>query len=131
VSELAALTKQLAVYDDASADAGPESEHDHRPGAAARAHAMLGQGRAVAVVLERDRPSEPLHQWLAEGYVLQRDVHGAVDAARLLVDPRGQAESHGRDRVVEQLLGRDRDFLDQPILRIELCGAFAAMLDPA
>ena len=44
---------------------------------------------------------------------------------------RRQAESHSCDRIVEDLLDRDADLVDQAILRSKIGRPFAAVLDLA
>src|SRR5262249_52072313 len=65
--------------------------------------AMLGQGRGVAVVLERDRAAEPLRQRLRGGRVLKRaPPRAGYPGRRLAGSPREPQSPRGgpvRDRV--------------------------------
>ena len=90
---------------------------------------MLGERGGVAVVLERDRPSEPFRHQLPQRHVGEGNVDGAVHSSCLLVDPGRQPEPNRGDRVVEQLVDGGADLVDQTFLGVEIGGPFAAMLD--
>src|SRR5215470_2732501 len=95
--------ERLAAGDDAAADAGPEREHDQIVLASPGADLPLADRSRVRVVFEPDRDAEPLVHPIAQGCILERQIHGANDEAFLLVDRRRRADTHRRDRVVDQL----------------------------
>ncbi len=91
---------QLAVRDDAAADAGAQGEHDHLARAAAGAVAKLGEAGHVGVVVDHDRHAVALAEQIAQGHVAQRQVGRQHDAAGAKVDHRRRADAERVDRAV-------------------------------
>jgi hypothetical protein len=129
MTELAAVAQELLVDDDPAPDTGPEREHHERPRLSSGSHVELGERGGVAVVLELDRPQEPLLHHVPQRHLRQGNVHRAVHVPPSRVDSRRQAESDRAYRLVQELLDRGLELLDQRILRVPRRLAFTPVLD--
>jgi hypothetical protein len=85
-----------AVQDEAAADPGPDGEPDYVARALRRPEPRFDERRDVAVVVDEDRQPEPLVHYVAEGKVLDIEVHSDHGNPGCLIDQAGNPES---DRV--------------------------------
>ena len=104
---------ELAVQDEPAADPRAEGEEHHVLGAPAGPEAVLGERRAVRVVLERDREPEAVGEQVAQRHVLERDVDGGPRPAGSLVDERGDPDAERDDLGIEQLVDRALDLRER------------------
>ena len=117
VPELGPGAEELAVEDDAAADAGPERQRHEVGRAATRAELELGEGRAARVVLDLDRQVEPPLHLLGEVDVAERDVDGAEREPGRVVDPRRDPEADRVDAVERQRPHDVGELVEQRLLR--------------
>ena len=90
--------QQLAVDDDAAADAGAEDHAEHHPGADARAVDGFGQGKAVGIVGDAHLARQQLLQVLPERPADQTGRVGVLDQAAHARFRTGDADADTRHR---------------------------------
>jgi len=115
VPELGPAAIEMAVDDDAAADAGAEGEHDHVCRPLPRTEPPFGEGGGIAVVLDAGREPVALVRAIGEVHLMQREIHGAQGDAGPAVDVEGNAVSDRGRTVGEKIL-------DDPVDRAEHVG---------
>ena len=97
----------------ANVDPGPDRQQDRVPRALRRAEAVLGQGRAVGVVVDEDGDADALAHQVPDRHVRDLEVDGVDRDPTLAVDRAGDAEP-GADHLRPRLHRLAQLLLDGP-----------------
>ena len=110
-----AAPKQLAIEDQAAADAGAGRHVDHVPASPSRTVAMLGQRGDIAVVVQNHRHVQPFLQIITHRKITDVD-HGGGHAHIALVK---QNKRRHTNTDALQAVNTDVVFLEQPVQALD------------